>query len=29
MTNLAWTMMNAYQKTVEERMQVFGSAGKA
>lgn len=29
MSNLVWTMMNAYQKTIEERMQVFGSAGKA
>ncbi len=29
MSNLAWTMMDAYQETVEERMQVFGSAGKA
>ncbi len=29
MSNLGWTIMDAYQKTIEERMQVFGSAGKA
>ncbi|WP_020611678.1 class II fructose-bisphosphate aldolase [Sediminispirochaeta bajacaliforniensis] len=29
MAAISWTMMNAFQKTVEERMQVFGSAGKA
>lgn len=29
MAALSWTMMDAYQKTVEERMQVFGSSGRA
>ena len=29
MTSLSWEMMNAIQQTVEDRMEVFGSAGQA
>jgi fructose-bisphosphate aldolase class II len=29
MANIGWTIMDAYQQTIEERMRVFGSAGKA
>ena len=29
MVNISWNLMNAFQETVEDRMDVFGSAGKA
>lgn len=29
MVNICWKLMNSFQETVEDRMEVFGSAGKA